>query len=229
MVRSVPYDDAGGVAGDGAGDGAGADIVVQGDAAFVLRSLPAAVKRLRLSGLRLRLPSSIIVDDDVFAFVTATGQTNPGLRAWSTLQTVHLLPPSTWRDAGAGAIEKRLTHELCHLSLWQESTTPSPRLPRFVVEGFCSVVADQGDSRQPVDQVLGLLAAGRSLDFEGDSTFSYGLAHHVFAAVLRCRGGPGLKAVVDAIAAGTRVEAALGATPQRWLQEPCPDSALDLR
>ncbi|MDP2344690.1 MAG: hypothetical protein Q8O67_27320 [Deltaproteobacteria bacterium] len=203
----------------------GADVVIVGDGVFVFIALPAAHARLQEAALQLRETTTIIVHDDVYAFVKATGQTAPSLRAWSTFKTVHLLPPSTWSDPGPIAANKRLAHELCHVALWQahgsEAEAVQARLPRFVVEGVCSVVADQGDARQPREEVLELARAGRTVNFDDDAAFSYGFAHHVFAAVLACRGWPGIKAVVDDV--GTAgVVGALGKSPLQWLEEPCP-------
>jgi hypothetical protein len=198
----------------------GARVVVVGAAGFVIAALPAASARLQAFDLQLKQETAIVVDVDVYAFVRATGQTNPALRAWSTDKTVHLLPPSTWRDSSPLAAEKKLAHELCHVALWQAH--PQARIPRFVVEGLCSVVADQESSRQPRASVIELLREGREVDFDDDTAFSYGLAHHTFAAVFRCRGNAGLHEIVDVVAAGGTVEAALGKPPLQVLAEPCP-------
>lgn len=204
----------------------GADVVVVGAGSFVVDALPAATARLAAFGLRLAVPSTIVIDDDVSSFVAATGQTTPTRRAWSTWNTVHLLPPSTWADNTPAAADKRIAHELCHLALWQalgtKAQAEAAHLPRFVVEGVCSVVADQGSSRLPKDQVLALLQTGRRLDFDDDSAFAYGLAHHVFAALLACRGPRELQRIVDVVAAGAAVQEALGSSPSRWLEEGCP-------
>ena len=197
-----------------------------GDGAFVVQALPLAVARMQEAGLRLRVRSEIIVHDDAFAFVAATGQTTPTLRAWATYQTVHLLPPSTWRDPGPATAAQHLAHELCHLAQWQAfgsaDDAEAARLPRFVIEGVCSVVAHEGDKRQPRDEIRERLRDGAVVDFDDDPVFSYGLAHHVFAAVLRCRGQAGLDEVFAAVVAGASVEQALGTSTLRWLDDTCP-------
>lgn len=193
---------------------------------FVAPLLPTARARLRSFGLRPRLKTTVLVYDDVAAFAQATGQTVPSLRAWSSWSTIHLLPPSTWSDPTSAPA--RLTHELCHLALWQraDDEEQARRLPRFVAEGVCSVVADQGDSRMARTDVVARADVSRDddfgVDFEGDAGFSYGFAHHVFASFVRCRGEGALIAVVDACLAGERVEQALGASPRSLLDDICP-------
>lgn len=197
------------------------DVTVKGDAAFVVAALDDARGVLLAWHLGLRVPSTIIVHDDVHAFVMATGQTTPSLRAWSTYDTVHLLPPETWTDPTSTT--PRLAHELCHLALWQRvGRERAKNIPRFVGEGVCSVVAGQGEQRMPVDQVRAAASDddARAIDFDDDAAFSYGYAHAVFQAFVDCGGD--VLAVVDATAAGARVDVALGQAPRAFLEGHCP-------
>ncbi len=204
----------------GGANGNGSDVVVFGRGAFVVAALPQALAHLEAFQLALRVPSTITVHDDVHAFVTATGRTTPTLRAWSTFDAIHLLPRDTWNDPSSSSTERRLAHELCHLALWQRSGVDRARaIPRFVTEGACSVVADQGSQRLPIEATRAREHEAGALDFDDDSAFSYAYAHHVFAAVARCRGPAGVVAVVDATAAGATVEQALGAPPRQLLHD----------
>lgn len=197
------------------------EVVVVGAGHFVTAALPAARARLARFALAPHEVVTIVVDRDVHDFVMATGQTTPSLRAWSTWKTIHLLPPDTWTDPSSAP--SRIAHELCHLALWQRATEDvAARLPRFVSEGVCSVVADQGEQRMPRDDVRARVASdGDNLDFDDDAAFSYGYAHHVFATIYRCGGASAVVAVVDASLAGARVEHALPASPRSLLDDVC--------
>ena len=202
---------------------AGADVTVSvvgdADAAFVAAAKAAADVRLAAFGLALAEDSRVIVYGDVHDFVLATGQTTPSLRAWSTYRTIHLLPPSTWTDPSSTS--SRLSHELCHLALWQRAGEAKARaIPRFVGEGVCSVVADQGALRMPAAEVKARADDGSSVDFDDDAAFAYGYAHAVFAAAAAC--GIDIVDVADATAAGARVEDALGGAPRAFL-DGCPE------
>jgi hypothetical protein len=195
------------------------------DAAAIVRALPAAAKRLGAHGLALpatTAPLHVVVHDDVAGFVRATGQTTATLRAWTTWDTVHLLPRDTWQRSDDDAVVARLTHEACHAALAQRhqdvDDARSHRPPRFVSEGVCSVVAEQAESRLGPDEVVARLEGGARVDFDENPTFSYAFAHHVFARLARCRGDEALFDVVDRTSAGERVEAVLGAAPSAWLQ-----------
>jgi hypothetical protein len=198
------------------GDG-GADV----DA--LARAVPAAAARLQRAGLRWQVPVDVVVHANVRAFVAATGQTTPTLRAWTTWSTVHLLPRWTWRLDDDDATVARLTHELCHAALHQRhpdaTTAERRRAPRFVTEGVCSVVAGQSRERAARDDVRRAVARGDRVDFDDDPAFAYAYAHHVFAAVEAC-GVIALVDVVDRTGAGARVEDVLG-PPAAWL-EGCP-------
>ncbi len=182
--------------------------------AFVVDALADANARLARFDLRLLRPSRVLVHDDVHDFVMATKQTTPSLRAWSTFQTIHLLPPSTWTDPSSTS--SRLAHELCHLSVWQRvGESNAKAIPRFVTEGVCSVVADQGAARMPRQQVKDASDAGAAVNFDDDAAYAYGYAHAVVAAFVACGGV--VSALVDATAAGVAVEDALGAAPRAFL------------
>jgi hypothetical protein len=191
------------------------------DAATVRRALPAAAERLRARGLRWRLPVRVVVVDDVAAFVRATGQTTPSLRAWTAWDTVHLLPLQTWQRNDDDVVVGRLAHELCHAAVAQRRQSVADarahHAPRFVVEGVCSVIAEQGEARWPVQAVQARLADGADVDFGDDSAFSYAFAHHVFAALARCEGDSALVNAVDQTSNGARVQEVLGEEPARWL------------
>jgi hypothetical protein len=194
-----------------------------GDVVAVASVLPMAAARLAVFGLVWRVPIHVLVHDGVRGFVRATGQTTPSLRAWTTWDAIHLMPRSTWNDADEHATLARVTHELCHASLFhrrrEERDARAHHAPRFVTEGVCSVVANQGSDRLPLADVL--RRRDEDVDFEADAVFAYGYAHHVFARVAACRGPTALAAVVDATADGVAVEIALGADPERWLHG-CP-------
>ncbi len=174
----------------------------------------------------------MIVHDDVAGFVRATGRTTPSLRAWTTWQTVHLMPRATWQRGDEEAVVARLAHELCHAALVQRrddfADALAHRGPRFVGEGVCSVVAEQGRERMPLATVRARIDDGARVDFDDDPTFSYALAHHVFASFVACRGNAALLDVVDRSAAGERVQALLGDDPTTWL-DGCPKDDRDAR
>ncbi|MBM4282430.1 MAG: hypothetical protein FJ137_17310 [Deltaproteobacteria bacterium] len=212
----------------------GAPVAVRGsrrlsaDVAAITRALPAAAARLARAGLRWHTPIEIVLHDDVASFVRATGRTTSTLRAWTTWRTVHLLPRWTWASASEPATVARVAHELCHAALHQrhpdETAALARRAPRFVTEGVCSVLADQGAERMPIASVRARLheQPDERVDFDADPVFAYGYAHHVFAALAACRGPAALLAAVDDTAEGGRVEAALGAPPADWLRAGCP-------
>jgi hypothetical protein len=194
------------------------------DDVTALRSaFPRAAARLVAAGLRWRVPVHIVVHDDVDSFVKATGQTTPTLRAWTTWDTVHLLPRDTWRSADVDAAASRLAHELCHAALLQRADDVAAArahpVPRFVAEGLCSVAAQQGHARLSLDELRAAIVDGARVDFDDSPAFSYAYAHHVFAAVVACRGPGALVAAWDAAADGARVEDLLGASPPRWLDD----------
>ncbi len=191
------------------------------DAAALVRALPAASERLRAHGLLWRVPLHVVVHDDVAGFVRATGQTTASLRAWTTWDTVHLLPRDTWSRDDDDAVVARLAHELCHAALAQRRAdvddARAHRAPRFVTEGACSVVAQQAVERMPLADVRVRVDDGERVDFDDDPVFAYALAHHVFASFVACRGDSALLDVVDRAAGGERVEALLGDDPTAWL------------
>jgi len=121
----------------------------------IRRALPFVVERLARHGLTPTTRPLVRLHDDVGSFVRATGQTGPHLRAWATYDTVDLAPIDTWRVQTERALVERLTHELCHVALYQalgdEDDARALAPPFFFDEGTCSVVADQGASRAPIE------------------------------------------------------------------------------
>ncbi len=192
----------------------------------VARLVPAAMERVRAAGLQWRVGLLVVVHESVSSFVRSTGQTTSSLRAWSTWDTIHLLNLATWAHADDDAVVARLAHELCHLALFQRfpdaETARLHPIPRFVAEGVCSVVADQGAERLSLEHTRARV--DEDVDFESNPALSYAYAHHVFAQVLMCRGLPAMLRVVDQAAHGERVENILGASPRRWLLG-CPDDS----
>ena len=206
----------------------GAPVVVQGrPISFVLRAAEGAVRRLQRFSLRLSSRTRVIIHSDISDFVRATGQTIPSLRAWTTYDEVHLLPPDTWRQHGPLHAEERLAHELCHAAVYQQLGTKaharSLRLPRFVFEGICSVVAGQEARRAPLALIRQRLVEHSVEDLLGNDAFAddgaiaYGAAHHLFARWFELRGAKALLPLLAELSAGKSVEEALGAAPLELL------------
>lgn len=199
----------------------GLRLTVQGagatDVNAVARAIPAACATMAARGLALQAAPDVVVHESVDSFVDATGQTVDTLRAWSTPAAVHLLTLASWRRIDDDAVVRRLTHELCHVALFQRLGEGARRVPRSLGEGLCSVVAGQGPERMPVDEVQRRLANGDVVDFVGDSPLAYGVAHHVVAGIAACRGDAAVLVLVDAVAAGATVADALGAPPLTFL------------
>jgi hypothetical protein len=192
-------------------------VVVDAADRVVVDAVRAAAPRLAAADLAWPRGARVHLHHDVHAFVQATGQTTPTLRAWTAGDAVHLLPRDTWRapdDATA-----RLAHELCHVALTRRAG--GRPLPRFGSEGVCSVVAGQESARMPLDAVRAAVADRAALDFDGDSAFAYGFAHHAVARAVAC--GRALGVVVDVFAARADVVAALGAAPEALLGQECPE------
>jgi hypothetical protein len=173
-----------------------------------------------MADLNLLRATSVRVHDDVDSFVAATGQVVETLRAWSSIDGVELLTPESWYARDKAAIERRVAHELCHVAIFQRSRSRPP--PRALAEGICSVVAGQDNERLSLNEVKRGVANDAPLDFMSDSRFAYGVAHHVIAGLVRCRGLIAVRAAIDAIADGAEVDAALGAPPLSFL-DGCPE------
>jgi hypothetical protein len=153
---------------------------VEGDASGAIHQAVApAVAALEARGLRLRTPPRIIVHGDGAAFRLATGQTDRSLRAWSTWNSVQLMPLSTWTRPDAPGIRERVTHELCHVALYHgfgdEARARAVRIPRFFEEGVCSVIAQQP---RPDLMVSGSMPLESSA-FVTDPQAAYAAAHRV--------------------------------------------------
>ncbi len=174
-------------------DGADADI------ARIVAALPTARSRLRTADLLWRHEVTVTIHGSVHSFIKATGQTVPTLRAWSTWRAVQLLTIDSWQRDDDDEVGRRLTHELCHIGLWNRagSIDRARRLPRFISEGVCSVVADQVEQRIAAADVAADLDTGRSIDFDDDSAFAYAVAHHVIAGLARCHGEAAVLKLVD--------------------------------
>jgi hypothetical protein len=201
--------------------GVGIDVHISHDVAVIATLLPIACDGLLRWHLQPRRPVHVTIHDTVDSFVAATGQSTDTLRAWTTWDHVHLLTLSSWQDQRRSAVMRRLTHEMCHLGLLHrlgdERRAREARIPRAVGEGVCSVVADQASERMGIDEVTASLADGRSMDFVDDSPFAYAVAHHVMAAIARCRGDETLLQLFDDVAAGATVADALGRAPLAFL------------
>jgi hypothetical protein len=203
------------------------DVAVRGvsdDVERVAAAVPDACARLTRAGLTLAGAVPIHIHDDVDRFVAATGQLGDTVRAWSTIDGVHLLTLASWYAADDETLQRRLAHELCHVALFRRTRAGRPP-PRAIAEGLCSVVATQDDERLPRDDVRRRTAAGERPDFDADSVFAYGVAHHVVAGIGRCRGRAFLLEAIDAMATGVDVTAALGAPPLAFLEDACPGGA----
>ena len=201
--------------------GVGIDVDISHDVAVIATLLPIACDGLLRWHLQPGRPVHITIHATVDSFVAATGQSTDTLRAWTAWDRVHLLTLSSWQDQRRSAVIRRLTHEMCHLGLLQrlgdERRAREARIPRAVGEGVCSVVADQASERMGIDEVSAALADGRSMDFVDDSPFAYAVAHHVMAAIARCRGDESLLRLFDDVAAGATVADALGRAPLAFL------------
>jgi hypothetical protein len=140
----------------------------------------------------------------------------PTLRAWSRWQQIDLLATDTWSEASDVDVERRLTHELCHLASWHRAanSTVARTLPRLVSEGVCSVVADQGALRIDAVTVGQELDDGRAFDFLNDSTFAYAVAHQVVVGLITCRGEGAISALLDNVYAGVPLSEALEGEPR---------------
>lgn len=140
---------------------------------------------LEARGLRLRGAPRIIVHGDGRSFREASGQIDPALRAWSTWSTVHLMPLSTWTRHDAEGVLQRITHELCHIAIYQrfgtEARARAVRIPRFFDEGTCSIVAGQ---IRPDLMTIAFVAPPNPLEpglFIADPEIAYAAAHHAIA------------------------------------------------
>jgi hypothetical protein len=192
------------------------------DVARVRRVLPSSCALLVGAGLVPVGAIPLRIHTDVDGFVAATGRVTDTLRAWSTVAGIDLLTLASWHRQDDEAVRRRVAHEVCHVALFRR-TQGGRAPPRALAEGLCSVVAGQEDERLPLDEVRARARAGEPLDFDGDSAFAYGVAHHVVDGIWRCRGPGALLAAVDAIATGVEVAAALGAPPLAFL-DGCPGS-----
>lgn len=188
-------------------DDAGAPRVILQTGAWPARILAAAVPeataRLAARGLALRRSTRVVVHPDPTSFFRATGQHDPGLRAWTTFATVHLMPLDVWAQADHAAVVERLAHELCHAALYQsfgsEERARGAAIPRFFEEGTCSVIAEQGPRRMSREETVAL-APPMPFDvavFRGDPDIAYAASHHTLALLDETRGRSFLVGIVD--------------------------------
>lgn len=162
---------------------------------WTLPHVERARQALQAHGLALTArTTSMVVHETRASFVAATGQREPALRAWATWDQVHLLHPRLWGDDSEAMRTERLTHELCHVALLHrfadEAAARAARVPRFVTEGACSVVA--GQRRLPLSLALARAAGALPLTidvFARDPDAAYA-ASHALAAWLVERHGP---------------------------------------
>lgn len=172
-------------------------------AAIIASALPEALARLDTRGFVLRRVTRVVVHTDEAGFFQATGQDDPGLRAWTTFDTIHLMPLQLWAQSDRAAVVERLAHELCHAAIYQrfgtEKRARAAELPRFFEEGTCSVVAGQDARRMPKEHVVAL-APPMPFDvavFRGDPEIAYAAAHHAMALLDETRGPGFLASIVD--------------------------------
>lgn len=173
---------------DAARGGAGAPPIayVEGDATGAIRrSLAPALALLEARGLSLAQPPMIVVHQDSAAFLAATGQVDPSLRAWTTWRTVNLMPLDSWSKHDDVGVRQRIAHELCHVALYQsfgsEARAKAARIPRFFEEGVCSVVAQQ---QRPDLATIAFVAPPMPFEvgfFVADPEVAYAAAHHAVA------------------------------------------------
>lgn len=161
-------------------------------------ALAPARAALASRGLLLAHPPRIVMHADADAFATATGQLDPSLRAWSTWDTVHLMPLSTWARHDEAALQQRMTHELCHIALYQrfgsEQRARAAKIPRFLQEGVCSVVA--GQQRPDLRTTASLASPLAARAFVTDPELAYAAAHHAMAFLDRRLGPAWLQQVL---------------------------------
>lgn len=163
-------------------------------ARVLAEAVPEATARLAARGFALRQSTRVVVHPDPMSFFRATGQHDPGLRAWTTFETVHLMPLDVWAQADHAAVVERLAHELCHAALYQsfgsEARARAAAIPRFFEEGTCSVIAEQGPRRMSKEDVVAL-APPMPFDiavFRGDPDVAYAASHHALALLDETRG-----------------------------------------
>ncbi len=184
-------------------------------AQMVHRLLPESCAVLSARGLLPATLRKIVIHDNAFTFVEATGQDADTLRAWAVPQEIHLIDDG---NRFADSVGARLTHELCHVALWHRSG--GKKAPRALEEGICSVIAQQA-SRMDVDDVIQGLDEGRVVDFENDSAFSYGYAHAVLKNLSSCLDTQAMLDVYDRAVAGAHINDALGARPADVVRYGC--------
>lgn len=149
------------------------------------RALEPAIALLKARGLVIEHTPHIIVHADAMSFFAATKQTDTATRAWTTWSTVHLMPLSTWAKHDDEGVRQRVTHELCHVALYQrfgsEQQAKAARIPRFFEEGLCSVVAQQ---ERPDLVTIAYVAPPMPFEmthFLADPEVAYAAAHHAIA------------------------------------------------
>jgi hypothetical protein len=165
------------------------------------RAVANAVRVVGARGLVMREPLKIVVHDDVDAFVRATGQTVPTLRAWAGRNRIDFLAPWMWMHTDVNA---RVTHEVCHAALYQQMTDAAARaIPRSVEEGLCSVLAGQANVRATWSSIIDdapIFDVFADDAFVSSPTVAYGAAHELMQR---------------AIAAGMTVEELVAALAQQ--------------
>ena len=175
--------------------------------AWVRRALPTALATLQSANLAVRQRSELRLHTTVRSFVLDTGQSAPWLRAWTTFTTVHLLTPDYWRDHSLEAKQERLTHELCHLAIYQRfpsnEAAREANIPNWFLEGSCSALAGQGKRRVPFDVLRARLRGADPLRAPPHSHhLAYAAAHHAVAALIAARGLGVIAQIINGVALG---------------------------
>lgn len=195
------------------------------DAGWVEEVLPDALARLATFELSLSTRVEVRLHASRTSFERDTGRSAAWLRAWAGYDVVHLLPPSTWRDASREARLERLTHELAHAATFQalgdEATARRVQPPFWFREGAASLVAQQGPRRMPLPLVVERAGEADPLTsaeewLTRDHYVAYAAAHHA-VTWLAARHGDG---VVAAILRRAREDGQRGAV-DRALERVC--------
>lgn len=167
------------------------------DVGWVDELLPAALGRLSSFGLSLSSRVEVRLHGSHASFARDTGRTAPWLRAWAGYDVIHLLPPSTWRDASRQVRLERLTHELVHAATFQalgdEPAARRVRPPFWFQEGAASYIAQQEARRMPLSLVVTRAGDADPLSsaeelLGRDHYVAYAAAHHAVAWLVERHG-----------------------------------------
>lgn len=149
----------------------------------------------------------------------------PWLRAWARFDTVDLQSPRTWSLLGASVadVTELLTHELTHCLMYQRAGTANDwmfkGIPLWFREGMASVTASQGYRRLSDEELWRYLRRHPEKDpiadaeslYQAEADFVYGAAHRAFEFLVHRYGDEAVRAILDAMRAGSRFDAAFDA------------------